>query len=77
MSGITLAQAQAQLDSLLATQASGMLSVSIGGRSVTYRSSRDLQDAITYWARLVAQLTRTAAGGPRIGHSLADFRSIR
>jgi len=71
---ITLAQAQANLDSLLAAQAGQMLSVSIGGRTVTYRSLKEITEAINYWSRMVTQLTRTAAGGTRHGYALADFR---
>ena len=71
---ITLAQAQANLDSLLAAQAGQMLSVSIGGRTVTYRSLKEVTEAINYWSRMVTQLTRTAAGGTRHGYALADFR---
>jgi len=74
---ITVAQAQAQLDALLAAQAGQMLSVSVGGRTVTYRSLKEVTDAINYWSRLLAQLQRVAAGGPRVGHSLADFRGNR
>lgn len=74
---ITVAQAQAQLDALLAAQAGQMLSVSIGGRTVTYRSLKDITDAIDYWSRTLARLQRVAAGGPRHGYSLADFRGTQ
>ena len=77
MSGITLAQAQAQLDALLEIQISGMLAMSIGGRSYSFRSSKDLIDAITFWERKVAALKRIAAGGPRHGFAVADLSSSR
>jgi hypothetical protein len=77
MSGITLVQAQAQLDGLLAAQMSQMLSVSIGGRTVTYRSLKEISDAIAQWSRIVAQLQRVAGGGSRHGYAAADFRSTR
>ena len=54
-----------------------MLSVSIGGRTVTYRSLKDITDAIDYWSRTLARLQRVAAGGPRHGYSLADFRGTQ
>ena len=76
MSGITLAQAQTNLDALLSVQANPMASVSIGGRSYSYRSGADLLAQITYWQRLVAQLSRTAAGQSRHGYAVADLRRV-
>ena len=75
MSGITQAQAQANLDSLVNAQINNMLSVSIGGRTVSYRTGKDLIDAINYWSRVLAGLQRTAAGLSRHGMSAAAFRS--
>ena len=77
MSGITLAQAQAQLDALLAAQVSNVLVVRYGDRTVTYRTMDDLQTGITYWSRLVAERQRVAAGLSRHGFKLANFQSIR
>lgn len=77
MSGITLAQAQAQLDALLTMQSSNMLAYSINGRSYSYRTFKDLLEAITFWERKVAALTRRAAGGPRHGYAVADLSSSR
>lgn len=73
MSGITLAQAQSNLDALLAASANNELMVRFGDRSVTYRSAKDITDQIAFWNRMVIQLTRTAAGGTRHGYSVADF----
>lgn len=75
MTGITQAQAQAQLDALLAAQANNILSTSIGGRTVSFRSSADLIEAINYWSRVLAGIQRTAAGQSRHSLSAAAFRS--
>jgi hypothetical protein len=78
MSAITLAQAQAQLAAMLAAQSSGNFrSVSIGGRTITYATAQEFQSQITFWARMVSELERKAAGLSRHGHSLADFRRVR
>lgn len=74
MSAITLEQAQAQLAALLAAQASNMSTVSIAGRSVSYRSMGEITDAINYWTRMVNVLQRQAAGINRHGYRVADFR---
>lgn len=71
---ISLEQAQAQLDALLAAKASNMLTVSIGGRSVTYRSAADVLEQINYWTRVIAGLKRQASGLSRHGFSVAGFR---
>jgi hypothetical protein len=75
MSGITLAQAQAQLDALMVATASQSLTVHYGDRTVTYRSADDLIKLITFWERRVVELTNAAAGVPRHNIKLADFRS--
>lgn len=75
MTGITQAQAQANLDSLLEAQSTNMLSVGISGRNVTYRTAEDLAKAINYWSRVLAGLKRTAAGQSRHGMSAAAFRT--
>jgi NADH/NAD ratio-sensing transcriptional regulator Rex len=75
---ITLANAQAILDNLVESQVCGVnefTSVSIAGRTVTYRNAQELSQLITYWSRVVAELRRTAAGRSRHGYSVADFRS--
>lgn len=78
MSGITLETAQSILDALLEQRAAGVShfgSVTIGGRTVTYRTSQDLAAEINYWARVVAGLQRQAGGESRHGFSVANFRS--
>lgn len=74
---MTREQAQAQLDALLAAVSSNMLTVSIGGRSVTYRSAEDLQASINYWERIVAGFIRQAGGLSRHGISLANFEDTQ
>lgn len=74
MSGITLAQAQAQLDALLAAQSSQSLSVRYGDRQVTYRSATEIIDLINYWRREIATLERRAAGRSGLSYRLVSFR---
>lgn len=74
MSGITLAQAQAQLDALLAAQSSQSLSVRYGDRQVTYRSATEIIDLINYWRREIATLERRAAGRSGLSYRQASFR---
>ena len=50
MSGITLAQAQAKLDALMAANESASLSVRYADRQVTYRSAGEIIDLINYTA---------------------------
>lgn len=77
MSGITVAQAQEMLDGLIEQQlcdpAGNIGSVSIAGRSITYRNSADLTDQIDYWRGLLTELQRKAAGMHRVGMKLAKF----
>lgn len=75
MSGITLEQAQAKLDELLAVQLSGFLSVSINGRSYSFRSFDEIAAQINYWNRIICRLQRKAAG--QVGYSVADLSSRR
>lgn len=77
MTGITKAQAQAQLDALLAMQSNNLLSTSIGGHTVTFRNTKDLLEAINYWSRVLAGIQRKGAGLSRHGMSLASFRSTQ
>ncbi len=77
MSGITLQNAQAILDKLVAAQLAGgagaVGSFTLNGRAVTYRSADELLKQITYWSNMVAQLQRNSAGGSRFGRSRAVF----
>jgi multidrug resistance efflux pump len=75
MSGITQAQAQAQLDALLEAQSNNFLSVSIAGRTVTYRTAEDVIKAINYWQRVVSGFQRSADGHSRHGFQIANFQS--
>ena len=77
MSGITLAQAQAQLDSLMEMNQGGILSSTINGRSVTFRSIEELLKAITFWNDMVNKLTRVAAGGTKHSYALAKLNTRR
>jgi hypothetical protein len=75
MSGITLEQAQKNLDSLLSATS---LSVRMADRSiVSYASQDDRNKAIEYWRVIVAQLTNVGAPRASFGFSLADFRNQR
>lgn len=77
---ITLANAQTILDNLVEAQAAGVnefTSVTIAGRTVTYRNAADITQLINYWSRIVAQLRRKAAGRSRHGYAVADFRSLK
>jgi hypothetical protein len=82
MAGITLQQAQGVLDALIAAQLSGacesgaLSSVSVGGRTVTFRSLDELITAITFWQTMVTNLERAAAGESRTGYKLARFGRI-
>lgn len=70
---ITKAQAQAQLDALLSAQSNNILTVTIGGRTVTFRDAPDLAESVNYWQRVVAGLTREAQGVSRHGMRVARF----
>lgn len=74
MSGITLAQAQAKLDALMAANESASLSVRYADRQVTYRSASEIIDLIKWWRSEVARLTRIGAGGGSTSVRLASFR---
>jgi hypothetical protein len=74
---ITLEQAQAQLDALLAAESGNMLTVSIGGRTVTYDTAEQRTAQVNYWQRVVAGLKRKAGGLSHHGMSVARFGSHR
>ncbi|MBP6638523.1 MAG: hypothetical protein KA179_12630 [Sulfuritalea sp.] len=74
MSGITLAQAQAQLDALMAATQSNSLSVQYGERRVQYRSMTEIIEAIKFWESKVATLSRIAAGRNGLSIRLASFQ---
>lgn len=81
MSGITLSQAQQVLDALVQAQIddpSGTLgSVTVNGRTVSYRNAEDVIKLIEYWRGIVNQKKRIADGRSGIGMKLASFRGCR
>ena len=71
MAGITLEQAQAQLEMWLDAEAAiaTSQSYSIGDRTLTRADLSSIESAITRWDRRVKQLSRSSGGvgsGPRI-----------
>lgn len=78
MSGIwSLAELNQLIDALkaqLKNDPAGILgSVTVGGRTVSYRTADDLIKLIKFYAREKARLERVAAGGPRTGYAVAKF----
>ena len=77
MSGITLAQAQQVLEALVQAQIddpSGSLgSISVAGRTVTYRDAEDVIKLIEYWRGMVDAKRRLAHGGSGLGMKRATF----
>jgi hypothetical protein len=65
MAGITITQANAQLDSWLtaSTAVATGQSYSIGGRSLTRANAKEIRENITFWDMQVKRLTR---GGIRV-----------
>lgn len=74
MSGITLAQAQAQLDLWLAADGavSKKQSYAIAGRSLTLADAGAISEKIDYWSRKVAALSASASGRGRIRYGVAE-----
>lgn len=73
MAGITLAQAQAQLDLWLAadTAVAGGQSYSIGGRSLTRANAREITEKIQFWERRVIRLSN-GNGGIRVRYAQSN-----
>ena len=74
MAGITLAQAQAQLDAYLAAETAVLLgqSYEIAGRSLKRADLNNIQAGITLWNERVKELSARSAGVrraivPRVG----------
>lgn len=67
MAGITLAQAQAQLDAYLAAELAtlGGQHYEIMGRKLTRANLAEIQDGIRTWNAKVVQLTNQARGRSR------------
>lgn len=77
MSGITLAIAEQKVADLLQVQTSGMLAMSINGRSYTFRSLKEIREELVFWQNQLTTLKRTASGGNRLGGALADLSTTR
>lgn len=62
MAGITLAQAQAQLDAYLAAETAALArkSYTINGRSMTFQDLPAIQAGIELWSRRVSELSMRA-----------------
>lgn len=71
MAGITLAQAQAQLDQWLkastavATSQSYEIDTGNGGRKLTRADAMEIRQQITFWEQRVKALTPIGSGGRR------------
>jgi hypothetical protein len=67
MAGITLAQAQAQLDAYLAAETAALArkSYTINGRSMTFQDLPAIQQGIELWSRRVSDLSSRGTGRGR------------
>lgn len=67
MSGITLAQAQSQLDAYLAAETNVLLgqSYEIAGRKLTRADLSSIQQGTTLWSRRVGEISARASGRTR------------
>ncbi|MFT2213089.1 DUF6148 family protein [Rhizobium giardinii] len=74
MSGITLEQAQAQLDLWLAASAAvaKKQSYSIAGRSLTLADAADILRQVTYWNSMVQTLSAASNRRGRIRYGVAE-----
>jgi hypothetical protein len=74
---ISLENAQAILNALVQAQMSDPIgalgAVTIGSRTVQYKSGDELIKMINYWSNLVTQLTMKRAGAPSFGRSVGVF----
>ncbi len=68
MAGITLPQAEAQLTAWLAasTAVSQGQAYTIGSRSLSRASAREIREQIQFWDGQVKRLTDSAGGGIRV-----------
>lgn len=70
---ISLAQAQAQLDAWLNASlavASGKSYTLANGVSVTRENAKYIQAQITYWNRMVSQISQASTGRGRVIHAI-------
>ncbi|RWC47965.1 MAG: hypothetical protein EOS55_13960 [Mesorhizobium sp.] len=74
MAGITLADAQAQLQLWLAasTKVAAKQSYSIAGRSLTLADLADINQQIKFWDDKVKLLSRAASGGRRVRYVVGE-----
>ncbi|WLR92171.1 DUF6148 family protein [Shinella zoogloeoides] len=74
MAGITLDQAQAQLDLWLSANSAvaRKQSYSIAGRSLTLADAADIQSNIEYWNAMVQKLSASISGRGRIRYGVAE-----
>lgn len=70
MPGITLAQAEAQLELWLgaSTAVAKRQSYTIGDRSLTLADAGEIRDQVTYWDKKVKELSNN--GGRRLSHAV-------
>jgi hypothetical protein len=71
MAGVTLAQAQAQLNAWLAASlaVAGNQSYTIGMRTLTRANAKEIQGLVSYWERRVQALSR-GPGGMRVRYAV-------
>lgn len=73
MSNMTLEQYVALRDALISAPPNAMGSVSIGGHTVSWVTLKEFREHLTWLESMIATLQRTAAGGDRVGFSVASF----
>ena len=68
MAGITLDQAQTQLDAWLAAnvRVASNQSYSIGGRTLTRANAKEIRDQVDFWDRQVKRLSLLQTGRSRV-----------
>lgn len=68
MAGITLDQAQTQLDAWLAAnvRVASNQSYSIGGRTLTRANAKEIRDQVDFWDRQVKRLSLVQTGRSRV-----------
>ncbi|KQS90308.1 DUF6148 family protein [Rhizobium sp. Leaf386] len=74
MPGLTLEQAQAQLDLWVAADAavSKKQSYSIAGRSLSLADAGTITEKIDYWSRKVSSLSASSTGRGRVRYGVAE-----
>lgn len=74
---ISLTDAQAILAKLIEAQKNdpigALTSITVNGRTYTFKSADDLIKMINYWTRIIADLKKSAARAPGFGRSVATF----